>query len=109
MGSATTRACLEPPSQGRYLTSIALPAAGGQIAGSIPVARGRDMLGLGVISGALTLVTNAVIVWNAARLQKAVDAEVVRGTVREVSVNAPGHIGPVAYAHINFRGRTASR
>ena len=72
--------------------------------GAVPVARGRDMAGLGVISGALTLVTNAVMAWNAARLQKAVDAEVGFGRTRELSVDALSHIGPVAYAHINFRG-----
>jgi TnpA family transposase len=72
--------------------------------GSIPVARGRDPAQLGVISGALTLVTNAVMTWNASRLQKAVDAEVALGTERKISVEALSHIGPVAHAHINFRG-----
>ena len=72
--------------------------------GSIPVARGRDPAELGVISGALTLVTNAVMSWNAARLQKGVDAEVAPGTARTISVEALSHIGPVAHAHINFRG-----
>jgi TnpA family transposase len=71
---------------------------------SIPAARGRDPAELGVISGALTLVTNAVMTWNASRLQKAVDAEVAQGTERTLSVEALSHIGPVAYAHINFRG-----
>jgi hypothetical protein len=42
--------------------------------------------------------------WNAARLQKAVDSEVSLGTARETSIDALTHIGPVAYAHINFRG-----
>ncbi len=72
--------------------------------GAIPVARGRDPVELGVISGALTLVTNAVMMWNATRLQKAVDAEVSLGTARVASIDALSHIGPVAYAHINFRG-----
>jgi TnpA family transposase len=72
--------------------------------GAIPVARGREAAGLGVISGALTLVANAVMLWNAARLQKAVDAEVLAGTSRAISIEALSHIGPVAYAHINFRG-----
>jgi hypothetical protein len=72
--------------------------------GSIPVARGRDPMELGVISGALTLVTNAVMTWNARRLQRAVDAEVALGTERAVSVEALSHIGPLGHAHINFRG-----
>lgn len=72
--------------------------------GAIPVARGRDPVELGVISGALTLVTNAVMTWNATRLQKAVDAEVALGTARIASIDALSHIGPVAHAHINFRG-----
>ena len=42
--------------------------------------------------------------WNAARLQRAVEAEVVLGAPRAVSIDALSHIGPVAYAHINFRG-----
>ncbi len=57
-----------------------------------------------MISGALTLVTNAVMTWNAARLQKAVDAEAALGAARTASVDALSYIGPVAYAHINFRG-----
>jgi TnpA family transposase len=72
--------------------------------GSIPVSRGRDPAELGVISGALTLVTNAVMTWNATRLQRAVEAESAMGESRAVSVAALSHIGPVAYAHINFRG-----
>jgi TnpA family transposase len=72
--------------------------------GSIPVARCRDPAELGVISGALILVINAVMTWNAARLQKAVDAAVALGTARTISVDALSHIGPVAHAHINFRG-----
>jgi len=67
-------------------------------------ALGRNQAELGVISGALTLVTNAVMTWNAARLQKAVDSELAIGTERAISVDALSHIGPVAHAHINFRG-----
>ena len=50
--------------------------------GATPVARGRDPVELGVISGALTLVTKAVMTWNAARLQKAVDADAALGAAR---------------------------
>jgi TnpA family transposase len=72
--------------------------------GSIPVSRDRDPAELGVISGTLTLVTNAVTTWNATRLERAIEAESALGASRTASTAALSHIGPVAYAHINFRG-----
>ena len=55
-----------------------------------------DPVELGVISGALTLVTNAVMTWNATRLQKAVDAEVALGTARIASIDALRRVLPLA-------------
>ena len=66
--------------------------------------RGRDLAEFGVVSGALALMTNLVMAYNAGQLQKSVDAEVANGTQLSESIKSLEHVGPVAYGHINFRG-----
>jgi len=75
--------------------------------GTIPVRRGRDLAEFGVVSGALALMTNIVMAFNAGQLQKSVDAEVAKGTQLSECIKALEHVGPVAYGHINFRGTYA--
>ncbi len=75
--------------------------------GTIPVRRGRDLAEFGVVSGALALMTNIVMAFNAGQLQKSVDAEVANGTQLSECIKALEHVGPVAYGHINFRGTYA--
>jgi len=75
--------------------------------GTIPVRRGRDLAEFGVVSGALALMTNIVMAFNAGQLQKSVDAEVANGTELSGCIKALEHVGPVAYGHINFRGTYA--
>ena len=75
--------------------------------GTIPVRRGRDLAELGVVSGALALMTNIVMAFNAGQLQKSVDAEVAHETELSDCITALEHVGPVAYGHINFRGTYA--
>ena len=72
--------------------------------GTVPVRRGRDLAEFGVVSGALALMTNIVMAYNAGQLQKSVDAEVADGVDLAGCIEALQHVGPVAYGHINFRG-----
>jgi hypothetical protein len=67
------------------------------------VRRGRDLAEFGVVSGALALMTNIVMAFNAGQLQKSVDAEVANGTDLSECIKALEHVGPAAYGHINFR------
>jgi TnpA family transposase len=75
--------------------------------GTIPVRRGRDLAEFGVVSGALALMTNIVMAYNAGQLQKSVDAAVANGIELSECIKALAHVGPVSYGHINFRGTYA--
>ncbi len=75
--------------------------------GTIPVRRGRDLAEFGVVSGALALMTNIVMAFNAGQLQKSVDAQVANGTELSECIKALEHVGPVAHGDINFRGTYA--
>ena len=71
--------------------------------GPIRADRGRRRDELVLISGALTLLTNAVIAYNTWKLQE------VLGRRRAAGRSIPSdtilaHIAPVAFSHINFRG-----
>jgi hypothetical protein len=59
--------------------------------------RGRDLAEFGVVSGALALMTNIVMAYNAGQLQKSVDAEVAGGVDLAGCIEALQHVGPVAY------------
>ena len=68
--------------------------------GPIRAKHGRSREELTAISGALTLLTNVVMAWNTARMQRVADARWgPRGSP------ALARIAPVAFAHINMRGR----
>jgi hypothetical protein len=75
--------------------------------GTISVRRGRDLAEFGVVSGALALMTNIVMAFNAGQLQKSVDAQVASGTELSECIEALEHVGPVAHDDINFRGTYA--
>lgn len=67
--------------------------------GPIGSKRGRTPEQMAAISSALTLLTNAVMTWNASRI----------GEVRATAADAfpdhhVRHIAPIAHAHINMRG-----
>ena len=67
--------------------------------GPIRARHGRSREELAAISGALTLLTNVVMAWNTARMQRFVDARWgPRGSP------ALTRIAPVAFGHINMRG-----
>lgn len=70
---------------------------------SLPVRRGRRIEELVATSGALTLVTNSVMAWNTARLQRAIDREAGSSSPTQ-AVKVLSSIGPVGHGHINFRG-----
>jgi TnpA family transposase len=68
--------------------------------GSLAPKRGRTPEQLAAISGALTLLANIVIYWNARRMDEAIGAGLAKA--------APEHlarIAPIGFAHINLRGR----
>jgi TnpA family transposase len=69
--------------------------------------RGRRIDELSVISGAITLLTNAVMAWNTWQLDMAVQQLALPLAKNKATVNVLRHIGPVAYKHINFRGTYA--
>jgi Tn3 transposase DDE domain len=71
--------------------------------GTIPVRRGRDLAEIGVVSGALALMTNLVMAYNAGQLQSG-EAEIASGAELAECIKTLEHVGPVAYGHINFRG-----
>jgi hypothetical protein len=62
--------------------------------GRIPMRRGLDLAEFGGDSGALALVTNIVMAFNASELQKSVDAAIVRGTRLSAYIEAIEHVGP---------------
>jgi TnpA family transposase len=67
--------------------------------GPIRAKHGRSREELTAISGALTLLTNVVMAWNTAQMQRFADARWgPRGSP------ALARIAPVAFAHINMRG-----
>ena len=71
--------------------------------GAVPVRRGRDLAEFAVVSGALALMTNIVMAYNAGQLQKSIDAEVAAGADLAACLRALECVGPVSYGHINFR------
>jgi len=71
--------------------------------GPIRADRGRRRDELVLISGALTLLTNAVIAYNSWKLQQLLDRRRTSG--RSIpSDEILAHVAPVAFSHINFRG-----
>lgn len=70
--------------------------------GRIPADRGRRRDELIAISGAHTLLTNLVIAWNTHRMQDTVDRWRRKG--QHVPQDWLARMGPVHFAHINFRG-----
>lgn len=69
---------------------------------ALPARRGRRAEDLIATSGALTLVTNCVMAWNAQKLQRALDR--CGEQARPGTLEALRGIGPVGARHINFRG-----
>ena len=71
--------------------------------GPIRAHRGRRRDELALISGALTLLTNAVVAYNTWKLN-----EVIEGRRKAARAIPPdeilAHIAPIAFGHINFRG-----
>lgn len=71
--------------------------------GPIRAHRGRRREELNVISGALTLLTNAVVAYNTWKLDEHLEAR--RRAGRSLpSDEILAHIAPIAFGHINFRG-----
>lgn len=71
--------------------------------GPIRADRGRRREELALISGALTLLTNAVVAYNTWKLNEVVEAR--RKAGRAVPADdILAHIAPIAFGHINFRG-----
>jgi len=71
--------------------------------GPIRADRGRRREELALISGALTLLTNAVVAYNTWKLNEAVESR--RKAGRSVPADVIlAHIAPIAFGHINFRG-----
>lgn len=68
-------------------------------AGPVGVAHGRSGEELTAISGALTLITNLVIYWNARQIDT-----IVAKTPDQFPQEHLAHIAPIAHAHINLRG-----
>ena len=67
--------------------------------GPVTAKRGRSREQLKAISGALSLLTNAVMAWNTARIQSFID-EQHQSIPREVLAD----LAPVGFSHINMRG-----
>lgn len=67
--------------------------------GSIRPRRGRSPEQAAAISGALTLIVNIVMAWNAARMDAIVRAEPSRYDDEHLR-----HIAPIRHRHINMRG-----
>ncbi|MCP5088443.1 MAG: transposase [Rhodobacteraceae bacterium] len=68
-------------------------------AGPISPRRGRTREQMAAISGALTLLTNIVIAWNANQYERA-----TQSAEWDRPKNHMRHIAPIAYAHINLKG-----
>jgi TnpA family transposase len=71
--------------------------------GPIRAHRGRRREELSLISGALTLLTNAVIAYNTWKLNEVIEARRLAGRALPPD-EILAHIAPVAFGHINFRG-----
>jgi hypothetical protein len=71
--------------------------------GPIRADRGRRREELALISGALTLLTNAVIAFNTWKLHEAIEWR--RQAGRPVPADTIlAHVAPFGFSHINFRG-----
>ena len=70
--------------------------------GEVPQERGRRSEELIAISGSLSLLTNLVIGWTAAKMQAAVPTMAAQGTV--IAPEVWRHISPARHARVNFRG-----
>lgn len=70
--------------------------------GRIGTSRGRRREELWAISGAHTLLTNAVITWNTMKMQEVVDDW--KEKKHPIDSEWVRHMGPVHFRHINFRG-----
>jgi hypothetical protein len=68
--------------------------------GSLAPKRGRTQEQLAAISGALTLLANIVIYWNARRMDDA-----LRSGGADAAPEHLARIAPIGFAHINLRGR----
>jgi TnpA family transposase len=71
--------------------------------GPIRADRGRRREELSLISGALTLLTNAVIAYNTWKLNEVIEARRLTGRALPPD-EILAHIAPVSFGHINFRG-----
>jgi len=71
--------------------------------GPIRAHRGRRREELSLISGALTLLTNAVIAYNTWKRNEVIEARRLAGRALPPD-EILAHIAPVAFGHINFRG-----
>jgi TnpA family transposase len=81
--------------QGEAVHQLQRAIHDGQIGGT----HGRTDEELTAISGALTLLTNLVIFWNASKINSIVAAQPDRYPAEHLA-----HIAPIAHAHINMRG-----
>ena len=71
--------------------------------GPIRAHRGRRREELALISGALTLLTNAVVAYNTWKLNDVVEGR--RKAGRPVPTDdILAHVAPIAFGHVNFRG-----
>ena len=70
------------------------------LAGRIEAKHSRKLSEIAAVSGALTSLTNIVMAWNTAAMQRVVDAFPGRYPPEHL-----GHIGPVAFRHINMHGK----
>ncbi len=73
--------------------------------GRIGTQRGRRRDELWAISGAHTLLTNAIIAWNTMKMQQVIDDWKARK--HPIEDNWVRRMGPVHFSHINFRGTIA--
>jgi Tn3 transposase DDE domain len=71
------------------------------MAGNIKAKQGRTLREITAVSGALSLLTNIVMLWNTQVIQKAVGS-LPSGDVPEDHL---AHIAPVAHRHINTNGK----
>jgi len=67
--------------------------------GAIRYRRGRTLEQLKAVSGALTLLSNIVIIWNAIRFD-----EITKDPSFKHDVKHMAHIAPIHFRHINLRG-----
>jgi TnpA family transposase len=70
------------------------------MAGNIQAKQGRSLPQIAAISGALSLLTNIVMLWNTIRLQSVLDTH----DPLKFPPEHLKHVAPVAYRHINMHG-----